>query len=105
MSRLTPCAGSQNGHAPAPPIGALGIEARSRAWLSEGDTAERLYQEAIERLATTRIRVELPRAGLRYGEWLRREHRRVDAREQLRRACDAFASMGAEADGRATAED
>jgi DNA-binding CsgD family transcriptional regulator len=76
---------------------AAGIEARSRALLSEGDTAERLYQEAIDRLACTRIRVELPRARLVYGEWLRREHRRVDAREQLRRAYDAFASMGAEA--------
>jgi DNA-binding CsgD family transcriptional regulator len=65
--------------------------------LSEGETAERLYQEAIDRLARTRIRVELPRARLVYGEWLRREHRRVDAREQLRRAYDAFASMGAEA--------
>jgi DNA-binding CsgD family transcriptional regulator len=76
---------------------ALGIEARSRALLSEGDAAERLYREAIERLGRTRIRVELPRARLVYGEWLRREHRRVDAREQLRRAHDAFASIGAEA--------
>jgi DNA-binding CsgD family transcriptional regulator len=76
---------------------ALGIEARSRALLSEGEDAERLYQEAIERLARTRIRVELPRARLHYGEWLRRERRRVDAREQLRLAYDAFASMGAEA--------
>jgi DNA-binding CsgD family transcriptional regulator/tetratricopeptide (TPR) repeat protein len=76
---------------------ALGIEARSRALLSEGETAERLYQEAIARLDRTRIRVELPRARLHYGEWLRREHRRVDAREQLRRAHDAFTSMGADA--------
>jgi DNA-binding CsgD family transcriptional regulator len=76
---------------------ALGIEARSRALLSEGDTAERLYQEAIERLARTRIRVELPRAHLHYGEWLRRERRRVDAREQLRLAYEAFASIGANA--------
>lgn len=75
---------------------ALGIEARSRALLSEGETAERLYQEAIDRLARTRIRVELPRARLHYGEWLRRERRRLDAREQLRRAYDTFASMGAE---------
>ena len=76
---------------------ALGIGARSRALLSEGETAERLYQEAIERLSRTRIRVELSRARLHYGEWLRRENRRVDAREQLRRAHDEFASMGAEA--------
>ena len=75
---------------------ALGIEARSRALLSDGETAERLFREAIERLARTRIRVELTRAHLHYGEWLRRENRRVDAREQLRIAYDAFASMGAE---------
>jgi hypothetical protein len=55
-----------------------------------------LFREAIERLARTRIRVELTRAHLHYGEWLRRESRRVDAREQLRRAYDAFASIGAE---------
>ena len=76
---------------------ALGIEARSRALLSEGEVAERLYREAIERLARTRIRVELARARLHYGEWLRRERRRVDAREQLRQAHHAFVAMGAEA--------
>jgi DNA-binding CsgD family transcriptional regulator len=76
---------------------ALGIGARSRALLSEGELAERLYQEAIERLSRTRIRVELARARLHYGEWLRRERRRVDARDQLRRAHEEFASMGAEA--------
>ena len=75
---------------------ALGIEARSRALLSEGEEADRLYREAIERLGRTRIRVELTRAHLHYGEWLRRENRRADAREQLRLAYDAFASMGAE---------
>jgi DNA-binding CsgD family transcriptional regulator len=74
----------------------LGIEARSRALLSEGEAAERLYREGIERVGRTRIRVELARAQLHYGEWLRRENRRVDAREQLRPAYDAFASMGAE---------
>jgi DNA-binding CsgD family transcriptional regulator len=76
---------------------ALGIEARSKALLCEGEAAERLYREAIERLARIRIRVELPRARLYYGEWLRRERRRVDAREQLRLAYEAFAAMGAQA--------
>jgi DNA-binding CsgD family transcriptional regulator len=76
---------------------ALGIEARCRALLSEGKTADGLYREAIDRLGRGPLRTELARAQLLYGEWLRREHRRVDAREQLRKAYDAFASMGAEA--------
>ena len=72
----------------------LGIEARSRALLSEGENAERLHQEAIERLGRTQVRPELARAHLLYGEWLRREHRRVDAREQLRTAHATLSDMG-----------
>jgi DNA-binding CsgD family transcriptional regulator len=76
---------------------ALGINARSRALVSVGDTAESLYQEAIERLGRTWLRPELARAHLLYGEWLRRGNRRVDAREQLRAAYDQFTSIGMEA--------
>jgi DNA-binding CsgD family transcriptional regulator/tetratricopeptide (TPR) repeat protein len=76
---------------------ALGVEARLRALVSEGDAAEQLYREAIERLSRTRVRLELARARLVYGEWLRRENRRVDARGHLRAAHDAFSRMGAEA--------
>ena len=74
----------------------LGIQARCRALVSEGESAERLHREAIERLSRTRLRPELARAHLLYGEWLRRENRRVDARVQLRAAHDQFASIGME---------
>jgi DNA-binding CsgD family transcriptional regulator len=76
---------------------ALGIEARVHALLSGGNTAERRYRESIARLGRTRLRAELARSHLLYGEWLRRENRRLDAREQLRTAHEMFASMGAEA--------
>jgi DNA-binding CsgD family transcriptional regulator len=78
---------------------ALGVEARSRALLSDGDAAERLYQEAIERLRRTRVRVQLARTHLLYGEWLRRERRRLDSRDELRIALELFTSIGAEAFG------
>jgi DNA-binding CsgD family transcriptional regulator len=76
---------------------ALGIEARSRALLSAGAAAEGLYGEAIERLARTRVAVHLARAHLVYGEWLRREHRGSDARDQLRAAHDMFDRFGTDA--------
>jgi ATP/maltotriose-dependent transcriptional regulator MalT len=75
---------------------ALGIEAGSRALLSDADGAEPLYREAVERLERSRGQVHLARARLLYGEWLRRENRRVDAREQLRAAHEMFSRIGAE---------
>jgi DNA-binding CsgD family transcriptional regulator len=76
---------------------ALGIHARAAAMLAEGEAVERLYREAIERLSHVTTRATLARAYLLYGEWLRREHRRVDAREQLRAAYAMLADMGMEA--------
>ena len=76
---------------------ARGAAARSLALVSGGRAAEEAYREAIELLGRTRMATHLARARLVYGEWLRREKRRIDARDQLRSAFDALASMGAEA--------
>jgi DNA-binding CsgD family transcriptional regulator len=76
---------------------ALGVRARSAALLSEGDRAEWLYLEAIDLLGRSQVAAQFARAQLVYGEWLRRENRRVDARVQLRAAHDTFSRIGAEA--------
>jgi DNA-binding CsgD family transcriptional regulator len=76
---------------------ALGVLAWARAMLSDSRAAEALYGEAIERLSRTRIAIHLARAQLAYGEWLRRENRRLDAREHLRTAYELFNNAGAQA--------
>ena len=76
---------------------ALGVEARSRALVTEGNAAEGLYQDSIMHLDRSRVRAELARAHLLYGEWLRRQRRRGEAREQLRTAHDMLEAMGMEA--------
>lgn len=75
----------------------LGIEAGCRALLAEGDEADGLYREAIGRLRRTSASVQLARTHLLYGEWLRRDRRRLDAREQLRIAFEIFNAKGIEA--------
>jgi DNA-binding CsgD family transcriptional regulator/tetratricopeptide (TPR) repeat protein len=87
FSRLAQASGSE---------WALGLEARCRALLGDGPVGDGGYREAIDRLGRTRVRGELARTHLLYGEWLRRENRRVDAREQLRTAHEIFTAMGAE---------
>ena len=74
----------------------LGVEARARAVVADPIGAEELHSHAIERLGRTRLRTELARAYLLYGEWLRREARRREAREQLRTAYGLFTDMGME---------
>jgi DNA-binding CsgD family transcriptional regulator len=76
---------------------AQGVEARTRALLAEGEAAETLYREAIHRLQPTRLSVDLARTHLLYGEWLRRERRRIDARTELRMAHELFSEFEMEA--------
>ena len=76
---------------------ARGVEARSRTLLAQGDAAEPLYRESIERLRPTGLRLDLARGHLVYGEWLRREARRIDARNELRAAYELFTDFGMDA--------
>ncbi len=75
---------------------ALGIDSRIGALLSEGDVADSLYRESLEHLGRTQVAVERARGRLIYGEWLRRQNRRADARAQLRAAEQMFSAMGAD---------
>jgi DNA-binding CsgD family transcriptional regulator len=88
IERLTTCAGASGTE------WGLGVLDRSRALLSDGETADHLYRRAIEHLARTAVRADLARAHLLYGEWLRREGRRVDARHQLRTAHEMLTQLG-----------
>jgi DNA-binding CsgD family transcriptional regulator len=83
----------------------LGIEARARALVSDDSVAEALYREAIDRLGRCRASAHVARAHLVYGEWLRRQRRRIDAREQLRTAQEMLSTMGAEAFARRAARE
>ncbi len=96
-SRTRRSSGSRKRPRPSGTEWGLGVYAGSRALLSDGDDADGLYRESIDRLGRTRLRVQLARAHLLYGECGRRERRRLDARDQLRTARELFTSMGAEA--------
>jgi DNA-binding CsgD family transcriptional regulator len=87
---------SESTHASGTPW-ALGVEARSRGLLNRGEAAETLYREAIARLQPTRLLLDLARARLLYGEWLRGQRRRLDARTELRAAHHLFSDFGMEA--------
>jgi DNA-binding CsgD family transcriptional regulator/tetratricopeptide (TPR) repeat protein len=76
---------------------AAGIEARVRALLNDGEVVDALYRDSIAHLSGTRARLELARSHLLFGEWLRRERRRIDARQHLHTALEAFTGMGADA--------
>src|SRR5260370_12133706 len=88
LAETTPAGGTDFG---------LGIEARSRALLSDDEAADDLYREAIDRLSRTRLRTQLAPPHLLYGDWLRPQRRRRDARDQLASAYQIFASIGAAA--------
>ncbi|MDB5064308.1 MAG: LuxR family transcriptional regulator, partial [Chloroflexi bacterium] len=96
LSELAQCSGTDL---------ALGLRACSLAFVAEGQDAEDLFREALDRLSRTRARPHLARAHLLYGEWLRAERRRLDARKQLRIAHEMFVSMGVNAFASRTARE